>query len=673
MTAKNYPTAEDFFKKNETLNKAKTILKKEFFGIDEIIDRLVNSISAWYLFPHLQMRPRIINLWGLTGVGKTSLLRRLIELIGKSNDCLLFEMGEPRGGGILSFYDQITSIQLGAVNRPVIYIFDEFQFAKTIDHDGHEITHNSSRIIWEILGNGFFYLWDYKKLEIIEDLYMKFKVAISKGVKADKGLIVKGENIYQRVFSEDIIYSDKKGSPKYFYPEEYLSDLFNLVKDKFKNSLDLHNLLLTFNETETLDYLKKVLREHNPQIKVDCTNALIFIVGNLDEAYLINDNFNPDVSADEFYKFSKKINILTIKDALLKRFRSEQIARLGNTHLIYPSLNTGAYKNIINAELDKIAAKYSVNFGIKLTFDESLRDLIYREGVIPTLGARQVFSTIENIITSNIPSIYYEQKLNRLHVDKFNLSTDKNFLIVDFIEDNRTVHTLKIKLHLSVENLRKAENNDRTAVVSVHESGHAITSALLLNKIPQKILAFAAVPDTEGMTVFEWDDELIPRNSVVKRLAVYLAGYAAEKIVFGEDFVTTGSGSDLLKATRFASQMFKRYGLGSIQAYFENEHTGETLTLFDNDYRLNSEIRKLLGDAMQLAEKTLSENKSLLLHTADSLRKNGFVKKENFIRLLNEYSAYTFDENLLYKKSATGYYSSMLDEQLSSEKLKLAN
>jgi hypothetical protein len=69
---KKYDTAtkEEFISKKLILHDARLQLKKEFFGIDSIIDKIVDTIQTWYLIPEMQERPAIINLWGLTGVGR---------------------------------------------------------------------------------------------------------------------------------------------------------------------------------------------------------------------------------------------------------------------------------------------------------------------------------------------------------------------------------------------------------------------------------------------------------------------------------------------------------------------------------------------------------------------------------------------------------------------------
>ena len=51
-------------------------LKTELIGIDDVIDRVIGAVRAWYVMPQLITRPVIVCLWGLTGTGKTQLTRR---------------------------------------------------------------------------------------------------------------------------------------------------------------------------------------------------------------------------------------------------------------------------------------------------------------------------------------------------------------------------------------------------------------------------------------------------------------------------------------------------------------------------------------------------------------------------------------------------------------------
>src|SRR5690606_34199431 len=121
-----------------------------------------------------------------------------------------------------------------------------------------------------------------------------------------------------------------------------------------------------------------------------------------------------------------------IKEALKLRFRNEQIARLGNIHIIYPAFSSKSYKQIIQLELNKINKKVYAEFQTNLLFDESVLSLIYAEGVYPTQGTRPIYTTIHQIIKSQISKIFSAIYLNELNVDLIKLSSKNNKLMVSY-------------------------------------------------------------------------------------------------------------------------------------------------------------------------------------------------------------------------------------------------
>jgi len=81
MPTKNTATRTQLLKKHRILQQAAKTLKKEFVGLNKVIDEIIGCLSPWHFFPELQESPVVVNLWGLTGVGKTSLISRLTESI----------------------------------------------------------------------------------------------------------------------------------------------------------------------------------------------------------------------------------------------------------------------------------------------------------------------------------------------------------------------------------------------------------------------------------------------------------------------------------------------------------------------------------------------------------------------------------------------------------------
>ena len=93
----NY-SAETIANKQALLDTARAKLKQEFVGIDTVIDSIINSITTWFLFPEIQERPLVINLWGMTGVGKTDLIKKLSGLLNYDKKLFRFDMGSDNTG-----------------------------------------------------------------------------------------------------------------------------------------------------------------------------------------------------------------------------------------------------------------------------------------------------------------------------------------------------------------------------------------------------------------------------------------------------------------------------------------------------------------------------------------------------------------------------------------------
>ncbi|MBC7383172.1 MAG: AAA family ATPase, partial [Bacteroidia bacterium] len=131
-------SAEHIADKQQLLESARQQLKKEFIGIDGIIDSVIKSIATWFIFPEIQERPLVVNLWGLTGVGKTALILRLSALLHYEKKIFRFDMGDShKDAGLLK--DRLKNIFKNKNKAPFMLMMDEFQYAKTKNEDGFEI------------------------------------------------------------------------------------------------------------------------------------------------------------------------------------------------------------------------------------------------------------------------------------------------------------------------------------------------------------------------------------------------------------------------------------------------------------------------------------------------------------------------------------------------------
>jgi len=102
-------------------------LKEDFVGIDDIIDNLLDYIQVWYLMPEILTRPIIVCLWGMTGVGKTDLVRKMVQYLDFQERFAEVELGNSDNTTYFSSVSAILKANSITDNSPSIVLFDEIQ------------------------------------------------------------------------------------------------------------------------------------------------------------------------------------------------------------------------------------------------------------------------------------------------------------------------------------------------------------------------------------------------------------------------------------------------------------------------------------------------------------------------------------------------------------------
>lgn len=661
---------QHLFKQKEILENAIKELKNEFIGIDTVIDQITDAINSWLFFPEMQERPVIINLWGLTGTGKTSLVKRLSELLGFSDRYFRFDLGES-ANTYYGIQDTFKDIFESSNGEPFIIGLDEFQHARTINEDSEEINKASSRAIWDLLDTGKFDMIDFDyNTSWFNRLIKSLDLALNRGVEVENGIIVSGKSTYNEIMAnsnndddDDEGEESKEMNKTYFVSDQNLNTIFDLVDFMFVAKTDLRDKLNEMDGEESISYLIYLFKKSLRPKTIDCTQALVFVMGNLDEVYSMTRNFNPDMSANEFHYESTRITVTQVKDALLTRFRSEQIARLGNTHIIYPAFNEDNFYNIIRAELEKIRRKVQDTYGLVLTFDKCTEELIYEEGVFPTQGTRPLFTTIHQIINTRLGKILNEIYLNGFMVDSVHFSVDEltkadhATLWIDFICNGKSIHRLTDKHTLVLGKLRKSRQDDEQAIVAVHESGHAILSTILMKTLPNAVFSVTADSSSDGFVFARPEWNYISRKEIINRLAVLLGGLVAERIIFGEENVTIGSSSDINRATQLAIKVLYTCGMGNTRAYYGNQHTDRPpgFILDNHSDGINKQAEELIFQAEELAQQTLEKQKNLLIRMADYLSDNRSADKNKIREFIDKF-AIDFDLKSIVENGKNVFY-----------------
>ncbi len=188
-------------------------------------------------------------------------------------------------------------------------------------------------------------------------------------------------------------------------------------------------------------------------------------------------------------------------------------------------------------------------------------------------------------------------------------------------------------------------NKEERRIVSYHEVGHALVSALQKDSEPvQKI---TIVPRTMGalgyvMHVPEEEKFLNSRKELHAMLVGYLAGRAAEEIVF--DTVTTGAANDIEQATKVARAMITQYGMSEKfglmgLATKEDQYlSGRTVMncAEATASQVDDEVMKMLKEAYEEAKSLLSENRDVMDKIAEFLIERETITGKEFMKIFRE-------------------------------------
>lgn len=644
--------------KFEVLTSAKKQLKSEFVGLDDVIDEITDLIEPWFLFPESQLRPTIINLWGMTGVGKTSLVVRLFEILDIFT-IYKFDIGDFCNDNSETKLKYQISNKITKLKKDdrLVLVFDEFQLGRTMTDDGDEIDRGALRIIWE--------LYDTGKIEIMNSSYNttrmfllseKLELCINNNVTSFAGVVNGNEDFFYQTFSikknklekeiDRLVDDDDDDDDDvlYFIPDYFLWTITEIWENRFYNTNEVREYLKRLNEKETIGFINETLELSIKPVIHDFSNTIIFNIGNLDEAYRLANDVNPDSDADFLYEYTKKISLPQIKTSLLRRYRPEQISRLGNNHVIYKSFNCTMYRELIKLQLVRFKDKVNEKFNLNIICDESVHDIIYREGVFPTQGTRPVFSTIVSLIetyTGKIISDIIKEDILDVDTIKWAYSDKKH--LIQFMCGDKNLYSKKYPVLLKTETLRENTKDDIQALVAIHEAGHVVCGMMSIGILPKHVVSRTADASAGGFCMLELPD--FRSAKLIRDTLVYtLGGYMAEKLTFGEDAITTGSYGDISTTTNEALLYVKSYGMCGDPVFFCIK-SAQTIhdRIDDNIIDADREAYKLVKNAEKEAERILRRESKLLHEIARYLSENSRMGSELLKEFHDKYAVEKVD------------------------------
>ena len=182
-------------------------------------------------------------------------------------------------------------------------------------------------------------------------------------------------------------------------------------------------------------------------------------------------------------------------------------------------------------------------------------------------------------------------------------------------------------------------------IVSYHEVGHALVSALQKNTEPvQKITIVPRTMGALGYTLQTPEEEkyLETKDELLAKITTYMAGRAAEVLVFNS--VTSGAANDIENATKIARAMVTMYGMSDkfgmmCLATVQNQYLegGAGLICGENTAsQIDDEVLSIINSSYAEAMKLLDENREILDSISDYLYQKETITGKKFMKMFRD-------------------------------------
>jgi cell division protease FtsH len=180
---------------------------------------------------------------------------------------------------------------------------------------------------------------------------------------------------------------------------------------------------------------------------------------------------------------------------------------------------------------------------------------------------------------------------------------------------------------------RRVVSDKEKRILAYHEAGHALMSYLMGEALPVHKVTIVSRGQALGYTLnLPMEDRFIhTKEELIDMMKVFLAGRAAEQVVFGR--VTNGAANDLDKATNLARSMVFEYGMGDAVA--SRTLRADNYALSEETKRLRDEEQARLTDgAFEEAVRLMEKHRGSLDRLAATLLDRETLNKDELDALL---------------------------------------
>ncbi|XP_010924852.2 ATP-dependent zinc metalloprotease FTSH 9, chloroplastic/mitochondrial-like isoform X1 [Elaeis guineensis] len=172
-------------------------------------------------------------------------------------------------------------------------------------------------------------------------------------------------------------------------------------------------------------------------------------------------------------------------------------------------------------------------------------------------------------------------------------------------------------------------------LTAYHESGHAIVALNTDGAHPVHKATIMPRGSALGMVTQlpSQDETSISKKQLLARLDVCMGGRAAEELIFGEEYITTGASNDLHTATELAQYMVSTCGMSDAigPVYVKERPSSEMQS------RIDAEVVKLLRDAYDRVKQLLKKHETALHALAKALLEYETLTADEIKQVLNPY------------------------------------
>lgn len=591
-------------------------ITKELFGVEEQVRSSLDKINVYINIPGLIREPLILNYWGPTGSGKTQLVRQIIKHIDFSDRFHYINLANPSSRAWYKFKNKVKN---------------------AVQKDIEKATGVDMAELWDELDGDDLNNYNYESNESYKGCHpYNEDVSEETGERVNLKQLIdsKQRNLQLKKDIKDI--NDIKNRAELLDPVILFFDEFQHIKSLNENGHEV-KASDTGDIWGILDYgIEYLVGFHVPTI--------IFIAGNVnlsDVESIHNWEGSPD--ADNSQEIP---SIHTIHRALACKFRPEMIARLRNDHYFFKPIDKIRAHQIIHRELNLYKDILNTHAGIPtVSYDSAFVDFLFEMATSKGLGARGIESIVTHAVkshTGNWIMEVFSKGYQLEHITEVYLKGNENNVNI----------TISFKVgenqffEYAVRPPRKRPTNpnpEEIAIYAVHEAGHALAGYVLNGIAPEYITLYAqkyATGTAVGIKAYvSYADNrnYNSRQMFLQQLTVGLSGYLAEKIVFGEDHVTTGSSNDFEEVQKLVENYVLELGFGQhmMKRMVNNSFQDDPHPLMNSGDR--AEMEALFTKGRDLGMYIIESQRVALEMLAKVSFIIGIVKKDAFIALMDRF------------------------------------